>query len=272
MKDIIVATFYKFVNLPDFKERREPLLEFSKSLDLRGSILLASEGINSTISGTRNNIDRFFSYLKNDPKFSDIEWKESINDFKPFGRMKVRLKTEIVRMGAGDIDVENHSGIYIEPKDWDNFINDPEVTLIDTRNDYEVRIGSFRNAINPKTNYFRQFPRWAEENLNLGKQKKIAMFCTGGIRCEKSTAYLREKGFDKVYHLKGGILKYLEETHNKNGMWQGSCFVFDDRVALDDEMEIDGSVLCDSCGAPVTTDALKLAPIGSKVICGGCNS
>ncbi len=231
-----ISTFYRFVKLPDYERIREEMLFFCKKTGLKGTILIANEGINATIAGTKEQIEKFFYYLDKDKKLADMEWKASYSEFQPFGKMKVRLKKEIVRMAVDELDIDKR-GEYIEAKDWDQFISDPEVIVIDTRNDYEVQLGKFSKAINPKTAIFRKFPEWVQENLIKEKNKKIAMYCTGGIRCEKSTSLLKNMGFNQVYHLKGGILKYLEDTENKNNMWQGDCFVFDERIAVNDKLE-----------------------------------
>ena len=269
MKPIVIAAFYKFVSLPDFEEMRYPLLAFCKKHDLKGTILLAHEGLNSTISGSRENIDALFAHLKSDSRLADLEWKESYHEDQPFERMKVRLKKEIVRMGVDDVDM-SLVGDYVEPKDWDALISSPDVLTIDTRNDYEIGIGTFEGAIDPETKTFRQFPEWAKNwsQDKLDGKTKVAMFCTGGIRCEKSTAYMKSLGFDEVYHLKGGILQYLEDTKNSNGKWQGECFVFDDRVAVGDDLVPTGALLCDKCGGPITTDDLR--DHGGKTVCSLC--
>ena len=267
---IVIATFYHFASLPDYEARKEELLEFCNENDLKGTILLAREGINSTISGTRRNINKLMKYLRADSRFSGLTWKESFADYKPFERMKVRLKKEIVNMGLGDLDVDKR-GEYVSAKDWDDLISDPEVITVDTRNMYETKIGMFKGAVDPKTRNFREFPDWAKKNLNPKKHKKVAMYCTGGIRCEKSTSLLKNMGFEEVYHLEGGILKYFEETKNKNNKWHGDCFVFDERVALDDELNPSGTVRCRKCGSPLGTDDLKAAPL-NVVMCQLCLS
>lgn len=269
-KEIVIITFYHFVDLPDYEQRRQPLLDFCNEHDLKGTILLAKEGVNSTISGTRENIAALINHLKSDPKFADLRWKESFADFKPFERMKVRLKVEIVRMGMEDMDISDR-GEYVTSEEWDELISDPEVVTVDTRNIYETKIGTFEGAIDPETRNFREFPGWVEKNLDPEKHKKVAMYCTGGIRCEKSTALLKNMGFEDVYHLEGGILKYLEDTKNKNNKWQGECFVFDDRVAVNEELEPSGAVLCKRCGAPMGTDDLRAAPLDT-IICQLCLS
>jgi UPF0176 protein len=238
---------------------------------IRGTLLLASEGINGTVAGTHAAIDALLDHLKNDPRLAELDYKRSYADSNPFYRTKVRLKKEIVTLGVHGIDPRHSVGTYVEPKDWNDLISDPETLLIDTRNDYEVGIGTFRNAINPKTESFREFPGYVEKNLDPSKQKKVAMFCTGGIRCEKSTAYLKELGFEKVYHLKGGILKYLEEVPENESMWQGECFVFDNRVSVGHNLESGLYDQCHACRMPVT-EAEKQSPLYVKgVSCPHCH-
>lgn len=263
---IVVAALYKFVALPDYHELREPLLDACIEAGVKGTLLLAEEGINGTIAGTREAIDTILAYLKRDPRLQDIDHKESIDSDIPFYRMKVKLKKEIVTMGVGGIDPNSLVGHYVEPNDWNDLISDPEVTVIDTRNDYECDIGSFKGAINPETTTFRELPAYVEENLNPEKNKKVAMFCTGGIRCEKSTAYLLEQGFEEVYHLKGGILKYLEEVPKENSLWQGECFVFDNRVAVDHDLNVGSYDQCHGCRHPIT-EAQKQSPQYQKGVC-----
>jgi len=249
---VIVAALYQFVALPDYRELREPLLDYCLSAGIKGTLLLAEEGINGTISGSRESIDAVLSYLKRDSRFAALEQKESQDSEQPFYRMKVKLKKEIVTMGVGGIDPQSLVGHYVEAKDWNALISDPEVTVIDTRNDYECDIGSFAGAIDPKTKTFRDFPAFADKRLDPAKEKKVAMFCTGGIRCEKSTAYLLQQGFEEVYHLKGGILKYLEDIPQQESLWQGECFVFDNRVAVDHDLNVGSYDQCHGCRHPIT--------------------
>jgi UPF0176 protein len=234
---IVVIAFYKFVPLSDYEQLRESLRTYCKEIGLKGTILLASEGINGMLGGTRESIDTFLEYIRNDTRFSDLEWKESYYENTPFEKMKVRLKREIVGLGVPNIDPLKKVGTYIPPQMWNEIMNDPDVTLIDTRNNFEVEIGTFKGAIDPKTKAFREFPKFVEENLDPSKNKKIAMFCTGGIRCEKASSYMLSKGFQEVYHLQGGILKYLEEIPKEESLFEGECFVFDDRIALDHELK-----------------------------------
>lgn len=255
--DILVITFYKFTSLPDYESLRAPMLSRARDAELRGSILLAAEGINATISGEPSRLLDFMAWLKSDPRLADMEWKESHHHAKPFQRMKVRLKKEIVAMKVDEIDPVQHAGTYLDADAWDALITDPDTIVIDTRNDYEVRMGTFTHAIDPKIKYFRDLPAWVDQHLDPASGKKVAMFCTGGIRCEKSTAYLKQRGFDEVYHLRGGILQYLEDTANRPHQWQGACFVFDDRVAVNDRLESVADQYCPQCGATLTTDDHK---------------
>jgi UPF0176 protein len=266
---ILVTAFYKFVPLPDFTALKEPFLEQAKKHDLRGSILLAEEGINATISGEPEPLLAFLGWLKQDARFADLTWKQSYHHAKPFNRMKVRLKKEIVGMRVAGIDALENSGTYCDAAAWEALLNDPETLVIDTRNDYEVRLGTFKGAINPVIQNFREFPAWLDKNVDATKHKKIAMFCTGGIRCEKSTAYAKEQGFSEVYHLEGGILQYLEDTGNKGGLWEGNCFVFDDRVAVDAALAPIGSIHCTACGNELTTDDHKTNR-ENQFVCQGC--
>ena len=248
----VVVTFYKFVKLPDFAEKRDSLLSQCEAQGIKGTILLAAEGINGTIAGSRQAIDSVLSFLRSDPRLVDLEHKESYADSPPFDRMKVRLKKEIVTLGLPQIDPSDRVGTYVSPKEWNALISDPEVTIIDTRNDYEVSIGSFKGAQNPKTASFRQFPDYVRSDLDPSKHKKVALFCTGGIRCEKATSFMMAQGFQEVYHLKGGILKYLEEITPEESFWEGECFVFDQRVALREGLEIGTHEMCPGCGHPIS--------------------
>jgi len=229
----VVAAFYHFTDLPDYESLRTPLKEFCNAHQLKGTILLAKEGINSTIAGSREAIDALLAYLRSDPRLQNLEHKESLCEGIPFQRMKVRLKKEIVTLGVPDIDPRYKVGTYIEPKDWDALIADPDVIVIDTRNNYEVEFGTFKGAINPNLKTFGEFPNYVQKRLNPEKHQRVAMFCTGGIRCEKASAYMLSQGFHEVYHLKGGILKYIEEIPKEESTWEGECFVFDDRVSID---------------------------------------
>ena len=221
----LTTAMYHFVSLPHFEKLREPLLQFCVKREIKGTILLADEGINGTVAGPEKSILEFLSFLKNDPlfesSFKNLVHKESRSTKHPFYRMKVKLKKEIVTLGVPGVSPTKIVGTYVKPQDWNSIISDPEVLLIDTRNDYEYAIGSFKNAINPKTNTFREFPEYVKTHFDPKKHKKIAMFCTGGIRCEKASSYMMSQGFDEVYHLEGGILKYLEEVEPVESLWQG---------------------------------------------------
>jgi len=269
-QQIVVCALYHFVRLKDFESLREPLLTTMKQHKVRGTLLLAEEGINGTIAGSREGVDAVLHWLRQDKRLAKLDSKESLTDEMPFYRSKVKLKKEIVTMGVQGIDPKRVVGTYIEPKDWNDLMNDPDVTLIDTRNDYEFNIGSFEHAINPKTETFREFPDYVKNNLDPDKHKKVAMFCTGGIRCEKSTAYLKEQGFEEVYHLKGGILKYLEEVPKEDTKWQGECFVFDNRVAVNHDLEKGQYDQCYACRYPITEEDKQSKHYQQGVSCPHC--
>ncbi|MDD2659916.1 MAG: rhodanese-related sulfurtransferase [Methylococcales bacterium] len=252
MHPIVVCALYKFVTLEDFQALRQPLHSVLEANQVRGTLLLANEGINGTIAGSRAAMDNVLKWLRTDPRLSDLDCKESFTDSLPFNRAKVKLKKEIVTMGVEGIDPKRVVGTYVNPADWNRLISDPDVILVDTRNDYEYKVGTFKNAINPNTGSFREFPGYVRENLNPDKHKKIAMFCTGGIRCEKSSAFLKEQGFDEVYHLKGGILKYLEEVPAHKTLWEGECFVFDERITVNLQLEKGNYFQCNACRLPIT--------------------
>jgi UPF0176 protein len=261
-----VRAYYRFVDLPDYEQLREKFLKFLKPTKIKGTILLAREGINSTMAATAEDMQKFFDFLNSDPRLANIPYKDSYAAEQPFRKMKVRLKKEIVRMAIDDLDI-NLRGEYVKGEDWDKLISDPEVLVVDTRNEYEIMLGTFENALNPHTNEFRNFPKWVDENLDPTKHKKVAMFCTGGIRCEKSTSLLKNRGFENVYHLDGGILQYLEDTENKNGKWKGACFVFDDRVAVDDKLQPAKHLRCKKCGNPLTIDEVVWGANQKGVTC-----
>jgi UPF0176 protein len=251
-EQIVVCALYKFVDLPNFSDLRQPLLNIMLQQKVRGTLLLAHEGINGTIAGSRKGIDAVLTWLRRDSRLADLDTKESFTDTPPFLRSKVKLKKEIVTMGIEDIDPARSAGAYVEPQDWNALISDPDVLLIDTRNNYEVSVGSFKNAVNPNTETFREFPTYIAGHLDKNKHKKVAMYCTGGIRCEKSTAYLKEQGFEQVFHLKGGILNYLEKVPAPDSLWQGECFVFDDRVTVDHSLQKGTYDQCFACRLPIT--------------------
>lgn len=266
----IVCALYKFVTLKNYQTIREPLLTFMKEYEICGTLLLAQEGINGTVSGSRNAIDQLLVWLQAQPGLGSMVVKESLTDEKPFKRTKVKLKKEIVTMGVQGIDPRKVVGTYVEPKDWNDLINDPEVLLVDTRNDYEYAVGTFKHAVNPNTVSFREFPAYIKENLSPEKHKKVAMFCTGGIRCEKSTAYMKQQGFDEVYHLKGGILKYLEEVPKEQTTWKGECFVFDDRVTVDHDLKPGSYAQCNACRMPITEQDQQSDKFEQGVSCPHC--
>lgn len=251
---VVVCALYKFVALDEFESLREPLLSTMQSLGVRGTLLLAREGINGTVAGSRSGIDELLNWLRQVPQLVDIDYKESYTAEQPFLRTKVKLKREIVTMGVEGIDPRRVVGTYVEPQDWNALISQPDVLLVDTRNDYEVQVGTFEHAINPKTESFREFPDYVKQHLDPARHKRVAMFCTGGIRCEKSTAYLKEQGFDEVYHLKGGILKYLEDVPAEDSLWRGECFVFDDRVTVDHQLNRGSYDQCHACRLPITEE------------------
>ena len=249
-----ICALYKFTRLDDFESIQLPLKTYLDSLSIRGTLLLAREGINGTISGSKGNLEKVLNYLQSDSRFLGLEFKYSYSNKVPFKRLKIKLKKEIVTMGLAEIDPTNSAGTYVKPKDWNELINDPDVVLIDTRNNYEYEIGSFKGAINPNTETFREFPSFTENSLEKYRNKKIAMFCTGGIRCEKSTAYLKSKGYENVFHLQGGILKYLEDVGENESLWEGECFVFDDRVAVKHNLEQGRYDQCHACRFPITKE------------------
>lgn len=252
MSRLVVCALYKFVRLDDYQALRAPLLRILHDNRVSGTLLLAGEGINGTVAGTREGIDALLEWLRRDPRLAAIDCKESLTDKPPFKRTRVKLRKEIVTMGVPGIDPGHVGGTYVEPCAWNALISDPDVLLVDTRNDYEVRVGTFRHAVNPGTATFRQFPGYVQDKLDPGKHKKVAMFCTGGIRCEKSTALLKEQGFDEVFHLRGGILKYLEDVPEEDSLWEGECFVFDERVTVDHKLEQGNYDQCHACRLPIT--------------------
>lgn len=266
----VVCALYKFVTLDNYEALREPLHECMVDAEVRGTLLLAAEGINGTIAGTREGIDSVLNWLRQDERLAELGYKESFDTRNPFMRTKVKLKKEIVTMGVEGIDPKKVVGTYVKPKDWNALISDPEVVLVDTRNDYEVAIGTFENALDPETKTFREFPEYVANELDPEKNKKVAMFCTGGIRCEKSTAYLKEQGFDEVYHLEGGILKYLEEVPETESMWKGDCFVFDGRVSVKHGLEVGDYDQCHACRMPITQEEKQLESYEKGVSCLHC--
>jgi len=267
---VTVSALYHFVTLENFQEIRQPLYDFMVNHGIKGTILLAQEGINGTVAGPQYAIDKLHDWLRSDQRLQDLRTKESYDDDMPFYRTRVKLKKEIVTMGVQGIDPNQVVGTYVKPEDWNALISDPGVTLVDTRNDYEVAIGTFKNAIDPGTETFRQFPQYVEKNMNPKKHKKVAMFCTGGIRCEKSTAYLKEQGYEEVYHLQGGILKYLETVDEKDSLWEGECFVFDNRVSVGHSLEKGTYDQCHACRLPITEEDKTSEKYEQGVSCPSC--
>ena len=273
----LTAAFYQFVSLPDYAQRKAPLLALCEQRQVKGLILLASEGINSTIAGAADDVRAVLAYLCADPLLATLQHKESWSDKPPFHRMKVRLKKEIVTMNVPGISPTHMAGTYVKPQDWNALIADPDVVVVDTRNDYEVEIGTFAHAINPNLKTFAELPDWLDHAEQLarpdasGKKPKVAMFCTGGIRCEKSTAYLRSKGFDEVFHLEGGILKYLETVPPTESLWQGECFVFDERVSVGHGLVAGPHTLCRACRMPLEEGATESALYEAGVSCPRCH-
>ena len=271
----LATAMYHFVSLPHFKTLREPLLQFCVSRDIKGTLLLANEGINGTVAGPKKSILELLEYLKNDPlfegNFKGLGHKESWSDKHPFYRMKVKFKKEIVTLGVPGVSPTKMVGQYVKPQDWNSIISDPEVVLIDTRNDYEYAIGTFKNAINPKTNTFREFPEYVKTHFDPKKHKKVAMFCTGGIRCEKASSFMMSEGFDEVYHLEGGILKYLEEVDPNESLWQGECFVFDQRVAIKHGLEVGDYDQCYACRYPLSKEDIKSEKYLPGISCPKCH-
>ncbi len=265
-----VAALYHFATFPRYEAFRAPLQNFCDERGIKGTLLIAREGINGTVAGTDAAIGELLSFLRAQPEFTKLEHKESRASKMPFLRMKVRLKKEIVTMGVEDIDPNRIVGTYVDPKDWNALISDPDTILIDTRNDYETAIGIFKGAVDPQTRTFREFPGWVKNNPGLHNKPKIAMYCTGGIRCEKATAFMKQQGFEDVYHLKGGILKYLEEVPAEESLWEGACFVFDDRVSVEHGLKEGAHKLCHACRNPITAEEVSSPFYEEGVSCSHC--
>ncbi|WP_323040544.1 rhodanese-related sulfurtransferase [Gemmobacter sp.] len=265
-----VAALYHFTRFADPVALRAPLLALARAQGVRGSLLLAAEGINGTIAGSRAGIDAMLAHIRALPGCAELDWKESPAAEMPFGRMKVRLKREIVTMGQPDVDPRARVGHYVQPQDWNALISAPDVVVIDTRNDYEVAIGTFAGAVDPGTRSFGEFPAWWAENAERFHNKRIAMFCTGGIRCEKSTNFLLGQGVQDVFHLKGGILKYLEDVPAQDSLWQGECFVFDQRVSVGHGLVQGDNAMCHACRRPVTPADRTHADYEEGVSCPAC--
>ncbi|MDX2021210.1 MAG: rhodanese-related sulfurtransferase [Deltaproteobacteria bacterium] len=270
MASVVVAAFYKFVELPDFAALQLPIENVCRSHKVEGNILLADEGINATVAGSREGIDALLAFLRSLPPFADLEHKESLCERKPFHRLKVRLKKEIVTIGDKAISPTKGVGTYVPPSQWNELLADPEVLLVDTRNDYETRLGTFENAIDPHIENFTDFPAWVRRNLDPARHKKVAMFCTGGIRCEKASAFMLQEGFAQVFHLQGGILKYLEDVPEDYSKWQGECFVFDHRVSVDHTLAPGHFTLCYGCQQPLSAADKQDPRFEQGVCCGFC--
>ena len=278
MQDFLTAALYKFVELPDFAELQAPLLACCEAHGVKGTLLLAAEGINGTIAGLPEGVHAVLAFLRNDPRLAFLEHKEAHANKMSFYRMKVRLKREIVTLGVPDVHPALMAGRYVKPQDWNDLIAEPGLVLVDTRNDYEVAIGTFKGALNPATHSFSELPGWVDKEMAEGgklaavngKKPKVAMFCTGGIRCEKSTAFLRAKGFDEVYHLEGGVLKYLETMPQENSAWQGECFVFDERVSVGHGLNPGDFTLCRSCRDPLSAQDRQSPLYELGVSCAHC--
>ncbi len=270
MSHIVVSAFYHFTPFPDFEAQQAPIHAALNANGVMGTVLLASEGINGTIAGSREGIDRVMNFLRSLPGCADLEHKESSAQEMPFYRLKVRLKKEIVAMGVPEADPNKQVGTYVDPEDWNALIAEPDVVVIDTRNDYEVSIGAFEGAIDPKTTSFRDFPDWFHTNREALDGKKVAMYCTGGIRCEKATSLLKLEGVEDVYHLKGGILKYLETIPEEQSTWHGECFVFDNRVAIGHGLKQGSYDMCHACRRPITEEDKKSPNYVPGVSCDYC--
>ena len=268
-----IITLYKFHKIHEPLKLQAVLKKELKNLDILGTIIVGNEGINGTVSGTSINLDKAIKRLKLHSKILDLDLKESFSKKSPFLRLKIKIKDEIVTMGKKNINPSTQSGEYINHKRWNALIEDKNTLLIDTRNSYEYAIGTFKNSINPKTANFKEFPEWVKKQKfseTDKKQKKVAMFCTGGIRCEKASAFMKNEGFEKVYHLKGGILKYLEETETQNSLWQGECFVFDDRVSVKHDLSEGSYDLCHGCRMPITEQDKLSSHYVKGVSCSNC--
>lgn len=272
MSKITVAALYKFAKLPDYQEMQAGLQGFCVEQGLYGTLLLAEEGVNGTVAGTRMGIDAMLAFIKADPRLADLEHKESYADNMPFTRMKVKLKKEIVTLGVEGINPNEKVGTYVAPEDWNALISDPDVVLIDTRNGYECDIGTFRGAIDPQTTTFREFPEYISKNFNPARHKKVAMFCTGGIRCEKASSLMVGLGFENVYHLQGGILKYLEKVPPSESLWEGECFVFDQRISVGQGLKVGDYDQCHGCRHPVSPEEKALIEYVEGVSCPHCYS
>jgi UPF0176 protein len=265
-----IAALYRFCRLERFQTLRAPIADHCRRAGLKGTLLLASEGLNGTVAGSDEAVAGFVAFLAAMPEIGALDVKYSASAEMPFHRMKVRLKREIVTMGVEGIDPLQGAGAYVAPAEWNALISDPDTIVVDTRNDYEVSIGTFQGAVDPQTKSFREFPQWVAQNRDQLEGRKVAMFCTGGIRCEKATAYVKSLGLEDVFHLKGGILKYLEEVPAEESLWQGECFVFDERVSVSHGLELGQSELCRACRHPLTAEELLSPKFSAGVSCPHC--
>jgi UPF0176 protein len=266
---MIVTTFYHFFDFSQYVNCRSALLELLKKHHIKGSLLIAAEGFNGTLAGTRESIDAVLYYLKHEIVHGEFEHKESVHETQPFGRAKVRLKKETISLGE-PVSMKK-VGQYVEPKDWNTLISDPNTIVLDARNSYETHLGTFENAIDPKTRTFKELPEFVKKHLAGAKSKKIAAFCTGGIRCEKLTAWMKDQGFENVYHLKGGILKYLEEIPAEKSLWHGECYVFDERVAVGHGLRPSSTASsCNACGHTLKEEERKHPLYIESVSCPYC--
>ena len=271
MSSYFVAAFYLFTPLDELESLQASVRRCCEEHDVRGIVLLAPEGINSTIAGSREGVLAVLDHLRADPRLAELQWKESQAASPPFRKLRVRLKREIVTMGVPGVDPRDLVGTYVKPEDWNDLISDPEVVVIDTRNDYEVEIGTFKDAVNPDIESFSQLPAWLEANLDPVSKPKVAMFCTGGIRCEKSTSLLKRAGVDEVYHLDGGILKYLEQVPEPESLWEGECFVFDERVSVGHGLATGPHELCRACRFPLGPEDKQSSLYTEGVSCPRCH-
>lgn len=265
-----IAAFYHFADLPEFADWQAPLEELCARHGLIGTILLAHEGVNGTVSGSLEGLEALLAHLRSDSRFTDLQAKWSHTDDKPFLRMKVRLKKEIVSLGIDGVKPHERTGHQVPASQWNELISDPDVVVIDTRNQYEVEVGTFENAVSPHSDSFREFPQYVDKHLDPDKNRKVAMFCTGGIRCEKASAYMLEKGFEEVYQLQGGILQYLEDTPLQDSLWKGECFVFDRRVTVDGDLNQGNYVQCHACRRPLTAEDVESSDYEKGVSCPHC--
>ena len=272
MTKFTVAAFYKFISFEDYHAWQAPLKELGSRLGIKGIILLAAEGINATVSGTAEAIEGLLAFLRSDARLVDLTVKFSYAERQPFFRLKVRLKKEIVTLGVPGVSPHRQVGTYVKPQEWNQLLQDPDIILLDTRNDYEVEIGTFQGAVDPKTQSFSQFPEFVKRTCDPQKHKKVAMFCTGGIRCEKASSYMLAQGFEEVYHLEGGILKYLEEVSPEQSLWEGECFVFDQRVALTHGVREGHFDLCYGCRMPLSPQDKASSLFEAGVSCPKCHS